>query len=212
MGWEPPKDASTPEKLSDWWLGTCRKHSSYHQLFVSLGWGDRLSLLFAIACCRAAFGERLNTHSRAVLDLRERYADGHATLQEVIAVADAMMEVPDGHFGAAVVHQSVSAVATMTPAFAAGWMAGRRRDRELFGKILRAMVGPGMPWSDAWRTDTAVLLAQGIYDDQAWDRFPLLSDALQDAGCDDHRVIGYCRGEGPFCRGCWLLDMLLAKR
>lgn len=102
----------------------------------------------------------------------------------------------------------------MNPPFAAGWMAGagRRRHRELFGKILRAMVGPGLKWSDEWRTETAVLLARGIYDERGWDRMSLLSDALQDAGCDDPRVISYCRGDGPFCRGCWILDMVLAKR
>jgi hypothetical protein len=100
----------------------------------------------------------------------------------------------------------------MKPEFAAGWMAPQKRHRELFGKVLRATVGPGLPWSDEWRTDTVVARARGIYDDRAWDRMPILSDALQDAGCNAPGVIGYCRGNGPFCRGCWLPDTILAKR
>jgi len=207
MPWEPPPDARTPEKLSDWWLGTCRKWSRHEQFFVALGWGDRLSRLFAVACVRAAYGPKLNARNREMLELTENFADGLATEKELLAGSDSMWDesLPPAH-------QAVAVVLSMKPEFAAGWMATQKRHRELFGKVLRAMVGPGLVWSDEWRTDTVVALARGNYDDRAWDRMPILSDALQDAGCSAAGVIGYCRGVGPFCRGCWLLDMILGKR
>ena len=36
-------------------------------------------------------------------------------------------------------------------------------------------------------------LARGIYEDRAFDRLPLLADALMDAGCDDDDVLDHCR-------------------
>jgi hypothetical protein len=63
----------------------------------------------------------------------------------------------------------------------------------------------------SWLTSTVVLLAQGIYDDRAFDRLPILTDALQDAGCDDVDVLNHCRDAGPHARGCWVVDMLLGK-
>jgi hypothetical protein len=207
MAWEPPADARTPEKLSDWWLGTCRKWSRHEQFFVALGWGDRLSRLFAVACVQAAYGPKLNARNRELLNISERFADGLATEKEWLAGAESARDetLP-------VAHQAVWPVSTMKPEFAAGWMAMQKRHRELFGKVLRAMVGPSLVWSPEWKTDTVVALARGIYADHAWDRMPILSDALQDAGCSPTGVIGYCRGSGPFCRGCWLLDVILAKR
>jgi hypothetical protein len=62
-----------------------------------------------------------------------------------------------------------------------------------------------------WFTSTAVALAQGIYGDRAFDRMPILADALQDAGCEDEAVLDHCRGPGPHVRGCWVVDLLLRK-
>jgi hypothetical protein len=63
----------------------------------------------------------------------------------------------------------------------------------------------------AWRTSTVVALAEGIYAERAFDRMPILADALQDAGCDDADVLNHCRGGGPHCRGCWVVDLILGK-
>jgi hypothetical protein len=38
-----------------------------------------------------------------------------------------------------------------------------------------------------------------------------LSDALEEAGCDDPAVLGHLRGPGPHVRGCHVLDALLGK-
>ena len=62
-----------------------------------------------------------------------------------------------------------------------------------------------------WLTSTVLALATGIYDDRAFDRMPILADALQDAGCDNADILDHCRGSGPHVRGCWVVDMLLGK-
>jgi hypothetical protein len=54
----------------------------------------------------------------------------------------------------------------------------------------------------AWRTSTSIALAEGIYADRAFDRLPILADALEDAGCGHPDVLAHCRGDGPHARGC----------
>ena len=63
----------------------------------------------------------------------------------------------------------------------------------------------------AWRTETAVGIARGIYEERAFERMPILADALMDAGCADEQVLGHCLGEGPHVRGCWVVDLVLGK-
>ena len=62
-----------------------------------------------------------------------------------------------------------------------------------------------------WNDGTVYRLAQGIYDERAFDRLPILADALLDAGCDDEDLIAHCRSAGPHVRGCWAVDLILGK-
>lgn len=63
----------------------------------------------------------------------------------------------------------------------------------------------------SWLSSTAVAIAAGIYHDTAFDRLPILADALQDAGCENEDILNHLRGEGPHVRGCWALDLVLSK-
>jgi hypothetical protein len=63
----------------------------------------------------------------------------------------------------------------------------------------------------SWEGSTVPRLAQGIYDERAFDRLPILGDALEEAGCTDADVLGHCRSEGPHTRGCWVVDLILGK-
>ena len=63
----------------------------------------------------------------------------------------------------------------------------------------------------SWLTSTVVGLADAIYADRAFDRLPILADALEEAGCDHPNVPAHCRGPGPHARGCWVVDLLLGK-
>lgn len=78
--------------------------------------------------------------------------------------------------------------------------------RDLCGNPFRpAAVSPD------WLTSTAVALARGVYDERAFDRLPILADALQDAGCDNDELLDHLRGPGPHVRGCWGLDLILGR-
>jgi hypothetical protein len=78
--------------------------------------------------------------------------------------------------------------------------------RDIFGNPFRP-VG----FSTSWRTDTAVSLARQMYDSRDFSAMPILVDALQEAGCDSDHVRSHCRREGPHVRGCWPVDLVLAK-
>jgi hypothetical protein len=78
--------------------------------------------------------------------------------------------------------------------------------RDIFGNPFRLVA-----FDPRWRTSDAVGLARGIYEDRAFDRLPLLADALMDAGCDNSEILDHCRGEGPHVRGCWVVDLVLGK-
>lgn len=78
--------------------------------------------------------------------------------------------------------------------------------RDIFGNPFRPVtVNP------AWQTSTVIGLAQAAYDDRAFNRLPILADALEDTGCTNAEILGHCRGPGPHVRGCWVLDLLLGK-
>ena len=78
--------------------------------------------------------------------------------------------------------------------------------RDIFGNPFRPVT-----FSPAWRTDTAVALAQQMYDAREFHAMPILADALQDAGCDNPDVLNHCRESGPHVRGCWVVDLVLGK-
>jgi hypothetical protein len=79
--------------------------------------------------------------------------------------------------------------------------------RCIFGNPFRpATLDPG------WRTSDVMLLAKGIYEERAFDRMPILADALQDAGCDTDDILTHCRGPGPHVRGCQVIDLVLGKQ
>lgn len=62
-----------------------------------------------------------------------------------------------------------------------------------------------------WRTEAVITLAKGIYASRAFDRMPVLADALEDAGCVNEEILSHCRSDGPHVRGCWVVDLILGK-
>ena len=62
-----------------------------------------------------------------------------------------------------------------------------------------------------WNDATLPRLARSIYQERAFDRLPILADALEDAGCDNADILNHLRGPGPHARGCWLVDLLLEQ-
>jgi hypothetical protein len=54
----------------------------------------------------------------------------------------------------------------------------------------------------------AAHLLQMIRDEQRFGEMPFLADALEDAGCDEDRLLRHLREPGGHLRGCWALDAL----
>jgi hypothetical protein len=78
---------------------------------------------------------------------------------------------------------------------------------DIFGNPFRSVA-----FDPAWRTTDVVLLATGIYEEKAFDRMPILADALQDAGCDSDALLAHLRdAKQTHVRGCWALDLVLGK-
>ncbi len=79
--------------------------------------------------------------------------------------------------------------------------------RDVFGNPFRPV-----KLDKKWRSETVSALATGIYVERAFDRMPILADALEEAGCDHDEVLAHCRGPGPHVRGCWVVDLVLGKK
>jgi hypothetical protein len=85
-------------------------------------------------------------------------------------------------------------------------------------ELLRDIFGP-LPFREVvihpllltWNERVVVKLAQGIYDERAFDRLALLADALEEAGCDNQELLSHCRSGSDHARGCWVIDLLLGK-
>lgn len=97
--------------------------------------------------------------------------------------------------------------------------AAERAVRKALARFLHELAGN--PFGDyrfdeKWRTETVVGLARGIEADRAFDRMPILADALLDADCDSEAVLRHLRGtekhateKATHVRGCWVLDRIL---
>jgi hypothetical protein len=90
-----------------------------------------------------------------------------------------------------------------------------RQEKAAQADLLREIIGnpfspvPLVPdWLSA-NDRVVVALARAIYDERAFERMPILGDALEDAGCDDATILNHCRQLEEHVRGCWLLDLIL---
>ena len=78
---------------------------------------------------------------------------------------------------------------------------------DIFGNPFRPIVA-----DHAWLTPTVQSIASAIYQDRAFDRLPILADALEEAGCTNADVLLHCRQPGEHVRGCWVVDLVLGKK
>lgn len=79
--------------------------------------------------------------------------------------------------------------------------------REIVGNPFRPVItAEGERWittsqkSFRYRTPTVIAIAKAIHDERAFDRMPILGDALEDASCGDQDVLEHCRLPCPFCK------------
>jgi hypothetical protein len=161
--------------------------------------------------------------SRTALEVAERLADGTATDVELHAARNPDWHIPHDRSQSTLLRDAaVAADLSATQAARAVYQHSARKKREAAivservsqAALMRCIFGnPFRPVAidPRWRTADTVALARGIYEDRAFERLPLLADALMDAGCDDEQVIGHCRSGGPHVRGCWVVDLVLGR-
>jgi hypothetical protein len=196
---------------------------SPNTLLASLrtGVSERKLRLFSLRCLRG-FSARSDTGKEEwekAITIGEDYVDGKIELMHI----DEM----DG-----TLHVSTRAMGLVTQldaywgaAFAlAFWSSGCKEvfiGGELFpapetlliqANVLRDIF-PFRPitLSPSWLTSTVLALATGIYQDRAFDRMPILADALQDSGCSNEDILNHCRQPGEHVRGCFAVDLILGR-
>ena len=197
---------------------------------------ERKLLLFGCACARRAW-DLIPESARAAVPLVERAAEVEDEEGRHEAVRAALFESVGQFAGMAVyllprrlqLAEYVPVVARLLrsrewsaslPAEERAWTEyltpllnlSPRRDHPEQAALLRCVAGrpfdpPG--FDPGWRTSDVVALAAGVYAEEAFDRLPILADALQDAGCDDESVLWHCRRPGGHVRGCWVVDLAM---
>jgi hypothetical protein len=87
----------------------------------------------------------------------------------------------------------------------------------VFGNPFRPTPAIARAWL-AWNGGTVRKLAESAYAEYFLPertlepaRLKVLADALEDAGCTERDLLGHLRAPGPHVRGCWALDLVLAK-
>jgi hypothetical protein len=178
---------------------------------------------FACACCWRIL-PMLDDRSRQAVAVAERDAAGLASAEEVeearhlahtslLAVwrpgDDACFEYAALAAQYALVHPQRAYVYA---ALATG--GGRAAERRVQADLLRDIFGNPfrtLRFDVSWRTPTVLAIAEDIYHNDAFSEMPVLGDALEDAGCDDHDVLDHARHDRPHVRGCWLVEALLGR-
>lgn len=186
---------------------------------------DRKLRLVSVALCRGVWGLMEDGRSRVAVEVSERFADDAGLRVEVEAAYTAAIEAWQVSAEDEEDERGVAANAAVDVSYPAFADAGRIA-RQLRGLSDEAAPGGqaalvrdvfGNPFSPvtvhpSWLTPTVVALARGVYEQRAFDRMPILADALEEAGCDHPAVLTHCRADGTHVRGCWVVDQLLSKK
>jgi len=197
----------------------------------------RKPLLLGVAGCRRIWHLVSDVRLQKLIEVAEQFADEEATKKDLRRAAKAVSDPHGGEWNGAC-YSAVTALADFVDAHPMGPanivtkyapLALCKQDESILSDGSRAIIEAeksalaaltrdifGNPFRPAavdpsWLTSDVVALAEGIYQDKAFDRMPILADALQDAGCDNDDVLNHCRSEGPHVRGCWVVDLLTGR-
>jgi hypothetical protein len=184
--------------------------------------------LFACASTRELW-ESLDSMSRQAVEVGERYADGDDGTTERMQVESAARMSYHSATGRCRVNAAHAALLCSQKRFddfrpailvehsqladnykdTPQTIAMRAKLIALFRDIFANPFHP-VAFDPRWQSETTVALASAIYAERAFDRMPILADALEDAGCDNADILAHCRQpDGVHARGCWVVDLVL---
>jgi hypothetical protein len=215
------------------WLTTTNPYDLTHYKACR---SERKRRLLSCAFARRVLFLIPDDRYQQAVEIAERYADGVVTEEEMRATRRVMNKAwnerqfmeAGNHAATAVLatlnKEAVGTVASWEAAAAArgslarpNWDRGSGEEKHMACVLARDVFGnPFRPvaidpaWI-AWNDNTVVKIAKGIYEDRAFDRLPILADALEDAGCQAADILGHCRHAGPHVRGCWVVDLLTGR-
>ena len=190
---------------------------------------DRKLRLFAAA----AFGRLIallpDPRQRRGMEVLEQLAEGAVTLDACRGVVSGVRHAipPDewtpgspppaihSHYTALMLYREFcSSSIGVHAVHAADGLADGAGERHEQARLMRCIFGHpfrSRTVDARWLVPAVVSLARTIYEGRAFDRLPILADALEAAGCDDSELFAHCRSEGPHVRGCWVVDAMLGK-
>jgi hypothetical protein len=180
---------------------------------------DRKLRLFAVACSRRVWS-LIDAQGRNAVEIAEKFADGLAGPDEMRAARLACQGAGgQAAWYAAATNPEIAArnAARSAQAGAANNAQLGTDTSELLAQadLLRDIFGPlpfrAIDFDRSWLTTTVKALAQTIYTDRAFERYPILADEIEKAGCANPEILSHCCGPGPHVRGCWALDLVLGK-
>jgi hypothetical protein len=216
------------------WL-TCADHQPM-LAFLHGKASDRKLRLFSVACCDRYRHVLTDERCRTAVRVGEGFADGLATSEELsdaeeaVWQADQLGELRNDGLGAAcacccyrqgdgsypsgyareVANQMLVALGNEITSD-----ASYEAECNSLSNLLRCIFGPvpfrPVPLNLAWLSLNVRKLAAAIYEERAFERLPILADALEDAGCNIQDILEHCRQPDEHVRGCWCLDLILGK-
>lgn len=191
---------------------------------AALGWDEpgvaRKRRLYLVALCRRFWDDVSAASGRAAVEAAEAFVDGRLAVADLEAAHQLHLHT---HATAAVERGkrwartrecllSGCALAAADPVSCRLVAANGRAMVRVAVALLHDIFGDRfrpVAFDPGWRTMDVLGVARGIYEQRAFDRLPILADALQDAGCADAELLGHCLGPGPHVRGCWAVDLVL---
>jgi hypothetical protein len=186
--------------------------------------------LFASSCIRMIWHLLPDDSTRQMAEMIERLADGSVTTTEYCLTINAARRTLErsaqGWLYLPLLRATSSDLTSTTTRYLAQkvWLASDLRGdaaNRLLAGFLRDIAGnPFRPIKRdvACLTPTVVSLAEAAYEERILpsgeldrDRLAVLSDALEDAGCSDVEMLDHLRRPGPHVRGCFAVDLCLAR-
>jgi hypothetical protein len=182
---------------------------------------ERQLRLFACGCVRQLWAfVPPNPSSERVLIEAEKLAEERDGPVRKVRQRRTTVRTPEATTALGDAFEAASQAATQSVLVVRRGPNHRERERQGYelqyaqAELLRDIVGNpfrSISVDPAWRTSTVRALAAGIYADHAFDRLPILADALMDAGCEHALILRHCRTAGVHGRGCWLIDALIGR-
>jgi hypothetical protein len=192
---------------------------------------ERKLRLFACNCCRRVWSELPKPSQKAVI-VAERYAEGGATRKELAKArvdaekaADNAKSEMEEEFDEMDDFPEIGSIECIDgPSFAteenfgvseACVCADRTRYDSGQVAILRDLFGSpfhAVDCDSTWQTRSVMSITRAIAEEQAFDRVPILADALEEAGCSSAEILDHLRTQNDHFRGCWVVDLLLGRK